>query len=93
MAKMALVVAGVVLTAGESDLMEVVEAPTAEAVIMAEGEGRMAGAITITGEVIMGEVIGVEASGSAQDGVGDGEDGVHGGGALRSILTTHHPLW
>jgi hypothetical protein len=88
MAKMALVVAGVVLTAGESDLMEVVEAPTAEAVIMAEGEGRMAGAITITGEVI-----GVEASGSAQDGVWDGEDGVHGGGALRSILTTHHPLW
>ena len=42
--------------------------------------------------IMVGAATGVEVSGLVLDGVGDGVDGVRGGGVLRSIRTTHHPL-
>ena len=72
------------LTEAEEVLME-------EAALMAGEEAPMVG-------VVLMEVTGMEVSGLALDGVGDGVDGVRGGGVPRTtrtiptIRTMPHPL-
>jgi hypothetical protein len=60
------------------------------AVIMVE-VGPIIGVTTME-EAIIGEVTGEVASGLARDGVGDGADGVHGGGERPTIHIMHHLL-